>query len=119
MKKMKHGLPKPAARLIIKYVLMTKLAIILIVGFTLPSFAHSYGQNNITLNLHQVQLKDALKAIENQGFYRFVYRTGILPRDEKITIQVQNASLSDVLAAILQPKNLTYRRINEKLVAIL
>src|SRR5262245_23623636 len=120
MKKKQHGLPCPAARLtIIKYVLMTKLAIILIVGFTVPTFANSYGQNEISLNLHRVQLKDALKAIESQGFYRFVYQSRILSKDEKVSIKVENATINEVLTSILQNSHLTYRKINDKLIAIL
>lgn len=119
MKKMRHGLSRQTARLTIKYVLMTKLALILVVGFTLPSFAHSYGQNNINLNLSNAPVKDALKAIENQGFYRFVYKTRLLPKDGKVTINVQNASLQDVLTAILLNSNLTFKRVNEKLVVII
>lgn len=119
MKKMKHGLSCRTARLTLKYVLMTKLAIILIVGFTIPSFANSYGQNDISLRLKKVPLREALKAIENQGFYRFVYKTRLLPKDEKVTIDVQDAPLHDVMAAILQNSGLTYRRVSDKLVVII
>jgi TonB-linked SusC/RagA family outer membrane protein len=130
MKKKQHGLPCPVgpcpvglcpvARLtIIKYVLMTKLAIILILGFTIPSFGNSYGQNSINLRVKQVQIKDALKAIENQGYYRFVYKTSILPKNEKVTIYMQEASLHEALTAILQNSHLTYRKINDKLIAII
>src|SRR5690349_9438444 len=110
MKKTRHGLPCPAARLtILKYILMTKLAIILVFAFTIPSFANSYGQKTISLHLENMPVKEVLKAIEDQGFYRFVYKTRILPRDQKISINVQNASLADVLGILLQNSSLTYR----------
>lgn len=118
MKKIRHGLSSQTARLTIKYLLMTKLAIILVFGFTIPSFANSYGQN-ISLNLNGVPVKDVLKAIENQGFYRFVYKTRILPKEQKITINVENASLNDVLSVILQNSSLTYRKLNDKLIVIM
>ena len=118
MKKIRHGLSHKTARLTIKYILMTKLALIFVFGFTIPSFANGYGQN-ISLNLSNVPVKEVLKAIENQGFYRFVYKTRILPKEQKITINVENASLSDVLATLLQNSSLSYRRVNDKLVVIM
>src|SRR5882762_9460452 len=119
MKKMRHGLSCQTARLTIKYILMTKLALILVFGFTIPSFANSYGQNNINLHLNNVPVREVLKAIENQGFYRFVYQTRILPKEQKISIDVDNASLNDVLNTLLQNSSLTYRRVNDKLVVII
>jgi TonB-linked SusC/RagA family outer membrane protein len=98
---------------------MTKLALILVFGFTIPSFANSYGQNNINLHLNNVPVREVLKAIENQGFYRFVYQTRILPKEQKISIDVDNASLNDVLNTLLQNSSLTYRRVNDKLVVII
>src|SRR5438128_36954 len=110
MKKIRHGLSCPAARLTIKYLLMTKIAIILILAFTIPSFANSYGQNTINLHLDNAPVKEALKAIERQGFYRFVYQTRLLPKDQKITIHVEDASLNDVLSVLLQNSALSYRK---------
>ena len=55
-----------------KYLLMTKLAILFVVLFSTQSFAKTYGQENINLKLENVQLKKVFKAIENQGFFRFV-----------------------------------------------
>src|SRR5258707_13931885 len=102
MKKSRHGLPCHAARLTFKYFLMTKLAIILITCFTLPAAASSYGQGNITLRLDNVTVRDALKAIEDQGSYRFVYKTSVLPKEQRITVNVDNASLNDVMKIVLQ-----------------
>src|SRR6185503_10153618 len=120
MKKTRHGLPCPATRLTFKYFLMTKLAIILIIGFTLPAAASSYGQGNISLKLDNVTIKDVLKAIEDQGSYRFVYKTSVLARGQQLTsVAVDNASLDEVMKLILKNSSLTYRKVNEKLYVIL
>src|SRR6185503_16166582 len=122
MKKTRHGLPCPATRLTFKYFLMTKLAIILIIGFTLPAAASSYGQGNISLKLDNVTIKDVLKAIEDQGSYRFVYKTSVLAKGQQHTIlsmNVDNASLDEVLKLALKNTSLTYRKVNEKLYVIL
>ncbi|HEY8970026.1 MAG TPA: carboxypeptidase-like regulatory domain-containing protein, partial [Puia sp.] len=99
---------------------MTKLALILIIGFTLPAAASSYGQGNISLKLDNVTIKDVLKAIEDQGSYRFVYKTSVLARGQQLTsIAVDNASLDEVMKLILKNSSLTYRKVNEKLYVIL
>src|SRR5688572_10206960 len=116
MKKTRHGLPCAAPRLVFKYLLMTKLAIILLIGFTTTATANGYSQNNISLNLHNVSLKEALKEIEKQGYYRFVYQPRRLPKDRTININVQSAPLVDVLNTLLNKYALTYRKVNDKLI---
>lgn len=118
MKKIGSGILPDTAYAIIKCLLMMKLAILLIVLMSAQSFANSYGQNNINLKLEKVQLKKALKAIENQGFFRFVYKDEILPKDKRVSIEVHDASLDEVLEKILQTTSLTYRRLTDNLVVI-
>jgi hypothetical protein len=84
----------------------------------LQSFAKGFGQEAINLQLQNARLKEALKAIESQGTYRFVYKDQILPKGQRITINVQNATLEDVLSNIFQNTDLTYRQLNSKLVVI-
>lgn len=121
MKKTRHGSPCPASRLTYKFLLMTKLALILIIGFTLPAAASSYGQMNITLRLDNVTIKDALKAIEDQGVYRFVYKTSVLSREQRsrTTLTADNATLDEVMKVILKNSALTYRKVNDRLYVIL
>lgn len=103
---------------LIKYLLMTKIAILLLFAFSTQSFAKSYGQKNINLRLENVELKRAFKAIENQGFFHFVYQEGILPKDQRVSIQVQNATLDDVLGILLARTSLRYRQLSDNLVVI-
>jgi TonB-linked SusC/RagA family outer membrane protein len=103
----------------IKYLLMTKLAILLVFLFTTQSYARVYGQqHNISLKLEKVQLKKVFKAIENQGFFRFVYNDDALPREQLVTINVKEASLDDVLAKVLANTSLKYRKLHDNLVVI-
>ncbi|MET0392175.1 MAG: TonB-dependent receptor [Chitinophagaceae bacterium] len=95
-----------------------KFTILIIFAFSLQSFAHGYGQDNITLNLQKVPLKKILKVIEQQGVFRFVYKDEILPRDQRISISVEDASLDDVLKEVLQNTDLTYTKLSGRLVVI-
>src|ERR1700761_8223317 len=103
---------------LIKYLLMTKLAILFIVFFSTQSFARSYGQQHISLRLDNVQLKKVFKAIENQGYFRFVYKDDILPRGQLISISVTNATLEEVLGKILTGTTLSYHQLSDNLVVI-
>ncbi|MFT4019060.1 MAG: TonB-dependent receptor, partial [Agriterribacter sp.] len=56
--------------------------------------------------------------IEEQGDFRFVYKDQLLKEAQLISIDVQNASLSEVMDKVLQNTNLTYRRLSEQLIVI-
>ncbi|MBO9660329.1 MAG: STN domain-containing protein, partial [Chitinophagaceae bacterium] len=88
---------------------MMKFTVLLIIAFSLQSFAHGYGQENISLNLEKVTLKKVFKAIEQQGACRFVYKDDILPREQRVSISVANASLEDVMNKVLQNTVLSYK----------
>ncbi|HVU54875.1 MAG TPA: SusC/RagA family TonB-linked outer membrane protein [Puia sp.] len=114
MKKTGCGVSVDTGRLIIKCLLMTKLAILLIF---VHAFANGYGQGNISLRLEKVQLKKVFKTIEEGGFYRFVYKDDILPK-EGISIRVQHAELAEVMDKVLENTGLTYRKLSENLIVI-
>lgn len=119
MKSFGHNAPAGSVRLCVKYLLMTKFTLLLIIACTFQSFAHEgHAQNNISLDLDKVNIKQALHAIESQGFYRFVYKDEILPRRQKVSIQVQDAPLNEVLPNLLKNTSLTYRQMNDRLVVI-
>lgn len=118
MKKNGSGVCTNTPYEIIKCLLMMKFTILLIVAFSFQSFARGYGQDNISLRLEKVHLKKAFKAIEEQGAFRFVYKDEILPKDQKITIKVENASLDEVLKRLLQNTSLTYHKLNGSLIVI-
>ena len=106
------------SRQFIKCLLMMKFTLLLIVAFSVQSFAHGYGQDNISLRLEKASFKTVFKDIEKQGSFRFVYKDEILPRDQRVSIAVENASLDDVLKQVLQNTSLTYRKLSGSLVVI-
>ena len=102
-------------RLIIKCLLMTKLAILFIF---VQSFANGYGQGDISLRLERMPLKKVFKAIEQGGYYRFVYKDDILPKEQGISIRVQHAELAYVMNKVLENTGLTYHKLSDNLVVI-
>jgi TonB-dependent starch-binding outer membrane protein SusC len=117
MKKCEHGASAGMRRLLIKCLIMTKMVIALVLFFSTQSFAHTYGQG-ISLKLDKVQLKKVLKSIEEQGNFRFVYKDQLLRGSQLVSIEVKNASLTEVLDKVLQHTNLTYRQLSTQLVVI-
>ena len=118
MKKTGSGLSGDMRRLIIKRLLMTKLAIFCMFTLSIQSFANGYGQGNINLRLERTQLKKVFKAIEDQGFFRFVYKDEILPKDQRISIRVEEAPVEDVLNKVLENTGLSYSRLSNSLIVI-
>ncbi|ANH83568.1 hypothetical protein A8C56_23650 [Niabella ginsenosidivorans] len=103
---------------IIKYLLMTKLAIILSLIFSFQAFADTISAQTINLNLRNVSVETAIKAIEAQGNYRFVYKTETLPKEKEVSISAENATLSFIMDKLLHNTSLSYQVINNTLVVI-
>ncbi|HTI09286.1 MAG TPA: SusC/RagA family TonB-linked outer membrane protein [Puia sp.] len=118
MKKSGCGVSEDTGRLIIKRLLMTKLAVLLGFALSIQSFANGYGQGNINLRLEKTPLKKVFRAIEDQGFFRFVYKDEILPKDQRISIKVKHETVENVLAEILGNTGLSYYKLSENLIVI-
>src|ERR1700739_2562551 len=101
---------------LIKYLLMTKIVLLLVFAGSLQCFGKSYGQRSISLRLERVQLKKVFKAIEDQGYFRFVYKDDILPREQVISISVRNATLDEVLGQVLAGTPLSYHKLSDNLI---
>jgi TonB-dependent starch-binding outer membrane protein SusC len=63
---------------------------------------------NITLKIESSQVKKVLSSIEKQADVKFVYSTNAIQANQKISIDVNNVSLSSVLEKILTPNNIIY-----------
>lgn len=101
-----------------KYLLMTKLSVILSFIFSFQALAGTTDAQKINLQISNVSVESALKAIEAQGDYRFVYETGVLPKDKLVSVSAENASLGYVMSKILNNTLLSYEVINNTLVVI-
>ena len=72
----------------------------------------------ISLQLREISIKNLLNEVEKQTPYRFVYHTGTLPEDKKVTINVTNAGLDEVLSKVFAGLSLTYTVKEDNLVVI-
>lgn len=102
-----------------KALLLMKLSVFIVLLFSFQSFAfHGFTQNKISLNVQHENLEEVLKKIEAQGKYNFVYKSGILPKEHYVNLDVNEASLQYVLTKLLTSTDLSFKELKNGMVVI-
>jgi len=118
MKKIRLGgdsLPYP----ILKVFLVMKLAFLVVLVSCMQVSAGVFGQNtHLSLKAEDMKFSKMLKLIERKLPYRFVYSTDLVPSDKKVSLDVTDASLDEVMAKILADTDLEFKLISKKLIVI-
>lgn len=70
----------------------------------------------ISLDLSNVSLKDALKAIEQQIDYKFMYNNSIVNLEQKISIKCVSKELDGVLNSLFAGNNISYKIVDNQIV---
>jgi TonB-linked SusC/RagA family outer membrane protein len=89
-----------------------RLTAFLLVLSIMQLSAKSFGQ--ITLNMQRTSIIKLTKAIEAQTDYVFLYNEDKLPND-KITINVKNASINEVLTKYFKKAGIDYRIVDKNI----
>lgn len=85
--------------------------------FAMTVSASSYSQNTkLNLDLQDVLLKDALNYIEQNSEFIFLYKNDDLDVNKRVDINLQNASINEVLGKILEGQGVTYKIIGRQVV---
>ena len=104
---------------VIQCLLMLKMIVLLICFFSFQTFANDgFAQEKVSLNLENASLKRAFRVIEHQTNFRFVYNDDALPQGQKISIKVQEESLTSVLAKLLENTSLSYKLLSSNLIVV-
>lgn len=86
----------------------------------LPGLCLQAKENQtISLDLQEVTLQTAFKAIESQTPYRFSYKASTIGNDRSVTIKCKDAAIQTVMDQILKGKNLTYEIVSPTSIVIL
>ena len=93
------------------------IALILLTGLQL-SARTTFSQDRITIKLQSAELKTALKQIEKKSNFRFLYNDEVISSNQKVSINVVNSLVTEVLDNIFNPTTLTYRILENNLVVI-
>lgn len=89
----KPGIP---LRYIHKFLLIMRLTTVLLIATMLQVSASTFAQK-ITINKKNATLDDVMNDIRNQSGYDFIYRLGLLKQGKRVTINVKNADVREVL----------------------
>ncbi len=95
-----------------------KLTVLLMFLGVFQVMANVNGQGKVTLSLKQVAINKAINSIEKQGYYRFVFNSNLKDLKQKISINVEEASIAEVLNRILSGTQLTYQLLHDNLIVI-
>ncbi len=101
-----------------KPVNIMKLTIILLLFCVFHASADGFGQQTLTLKYNNTGIADVLNSIEKQTSYRFLYNTDLPDLKKKISINVQDAGLKNVLDQLFQGTMLAYQFMENNLVII-
>jgi TonB-linked SusC/RagA family outer membrane protein len=101
---------------ILKFLLMIKLVFVLLITVLLQiSSAASYSQT-VSLKFKNAKLETVLKEIGTQTGYDLVYITPLINEAKPVTINVNKASLKDVLEKSFYDQSLTYTISNNTII---
>lgn len=102
----------------LKLIRIMKLTMLLLTVAFLQVSAHGYSQEKITLKVKTVELKKAFQAIEKSSDYRFIFDEGLLKGKPKVTLNVENADINEVMMLILNNTGISYQILTTKLVVL-
>ena len=102
---LKHRLP-------IKTLLIMKLIILLTVVACLHASAGGYAQK-LTISKQDVSLEVIFKEIKKQTGYNFLYNYDWLQNTKKVTVEVKDASINQVLDICFKDQPLTYEIVDK------
>ena len=94
----------------------------LLTSFIVLSLFFSLSMNaqeqRVTMKVRNASLKDVFKRIEKQTTYRFSYRDALLDNRKDISMSKNDVSVSTVLDDALSGRDLDYKIVSSKLIAI-
>ncbi|HEX3010292.1 MAG TPA: SusC/RagA family TonB-linked outer membrane protein, partial [Bacteroidales bacterium] len=94
-----------------------RLTLILMVVSLMQVYATGYTQSvKISLTLKNVSLKQALKEIEKQSDYTFVYSDSKIDVNKKVDINVKDCALIDVLDQLIANSEIRYTSVDNHIV---
>lgn len=101
-----------------KALLAMKLTVLLTLFFALNVSANGFGQNKISIRVKKAEIAGVLSSIEKQTNYRFLYNNDLEDIREKVTLNVKDAPLDQVLDLVLQKTRLLYQLMDNNLIVI-
>jgi TonB-linked SusC/RagA family outer membrane protein len=101
MKKIKRGIAVHIAGPVLKFILLMKVAFLFVMVTCMQVSAHVYSQQKFSLDLKQTEVSSILTRLQKESDYRFFYNYASIKKLGKVSLQVKDASIDEVLAVII------------------
>src|SRR5258708_8203646 len=101
-----------------KALLVMKLTFLLVFVAALKVSANVSGQGRVTPTLKQVEISRVLNSIEKQGTYRFLYNSRLATIRKKITVDVTDMTINDLLRSMFNGTDLTFKLLENNLIVV-
>lgn len=102
-----------------KILSIMKLTVVFLIAFSLQISASVYSQTTkLSLNVQNQSIKDVLYLIENQTDFRFIYESGKINLDKKVSVQVREQSVEFVLRQLFNKEGVDYEITENNLILI-
>lgn len=118
MKKNQTTVVSGKAQLYQKIARMMKLTAAFLLLACLQVSAKGWGQERITLKMNEAEIKKVLFAIEKRTDYRFLFTEDAVKGKPRVTVDVKEATLPEVLDRILANTGIAYKLLNTNLVVL-
>lgn len=102
----------------LKIARIMKLTIALLLIACLQVSAKGWSQERITLKLNAAEIKKVLFAIEKKSDYRFLFTESAMKGKPRVSLDVVNATVSEVLDRILANTGVSYKILGTNLVVL-
>lgn len=106
-----------ASRVLKKPFLIMKLTLIFTVFCVFHSFAGVNGQT-VSLDTKDTEIRKILNKIEKQGSFRFLFNSRLDVMKQKVDVSIKNVDITTALNQIFAGTELTFKRLNNNLIAI-
>lgn len=118
MKKTKTTVVAVKAQLYQKIARIMKLTAAFLLLACLQVSARGWGQERITLKMNEAEIKKVLFAIEKKTEYRFLFTEDAVKGKPRVTVDVKEATLPEVLDRILANTGIAYKVLGTNLVVL-
>ena len=109
-----------SGRLLLKYLLLMKISVSLVLIFSFQAIAfNSSSQKRIDLDLKKNSIEEVLKKIEQRYDYNFVYNDEVKQSEVRVDIYARRATIDYVMQQLLKTTDFSYKKINNGLVVII
>ena len=101
-----------------KILLIMKLVIAMLTLFCVQAAAKGFSQNKVTISANKTAIREIFKSIEKQTDYRFLYHESNRLNNVKVSLDVKNMEVPDLLEQLLKNTAYSYRITTGKLILL-